>query len=47
MSASLDGPEFTALEEQVQAALAKEPRKEPELARRGGRAQREGCTAHS
>ncbi|MBW8707638.1 hypothetical protein MBT84_49175 [Streptomyces sp. MBT84] len=28
-----DGPEFTALEEQVRAALQRKPRKEPDLAR--------------
>ncbi|MGW2651841.1 phosphoadenosine phosphosulfate reductase [Streptomyces sp. NPDC001393] len=39
-----DGPEFTALEEQVRAALKKEPRKQPELARRGGRALCDGCS---
>ncbi|MCX5251931.1 phosphoadenosine phosphosulfate reductase [Streptomyces sp. NBC_00201] len=42
-----DGPEFTALTKQVRAALQKEPRKEPELARHGGRALCEGCTVHS
>ncbi|MEU0949846.1 phosphoadenosine phosphosulfate reductase [Streptomyces canus] len=42
-----DGPEFTALEDQVRAALKKEPRKEPELARGSGRALCDGCTAHS
>ncbi|MET7899066.1 hypothetical protein [Streptomyces mirabilis] len=40
-------PEFTALQEQVRQALKKDPRKEPELARRGGRDLRDGCTAHS
>lgn len=42
-----DGPEFTALTKQVRAALQKEPRKEPELARHGGRALCDGCTVHS
>ncbi|NUK21659.1 phosphoadenosine phosphosulfate reductase [Streptomyces lunaelactis] len=42
-----DGPEFTALQKQVRQTLRKEPRKEPELARRGGRALCDGCTAHS
>ncbi|MFD7283480.1 hypothetical protein ACFV80_42460 [Streptomyces sp. NPDC059862] len=41
-----DGPEFIALQEQVRAALRKTPRKDPELARRGGRALCDGCTAH-
>ncbi|WP_229848963.1 phosphoadenosine phosphosulfate reductase [Streptomyces melanogenes] len=41
-----DGPEFTALQEQVRAALKQRPRKEPQLARRSGRAQCDGCTAH-
>ena len=40
-----DGPEFTALEEQVRAALKREPRKEPDLARDGGRALCDGCAA--
>ncbi|MGW2563413.1 phosphoadenosine phosphosulfate reductase [Streptomyces sp. NPDC001514] len=38
-----DGPEFTALEEQVRAALEKEPRKEPDLARRARRTRRSPC----
>ncbi|WP_233415873.1 phosphoadenosine phosphosulfate reductase [Streptomyces sp. N35] len=39
-----DGPEFTALEEQVRAALSYEPRKEPDLARgRGSRPLCDGC----
>ncbi|MGW7425732.1 phosphoadenosine phosphosulfate reductase [Streptomyces sp. NPDC054813] len=42
-----DGPEFTALTKQVRTALQKEPRKEPELARHGGRALCDGCTVHS
>ncbi|MGW4516420.1 hypothetical protein ACWEO4_31530 [Streptomyces sp. NPDC004393] len=42
-----DGPEFTALKKQVRAALKKKPRKEPELARRAGRALCDGCTVHS
>ncbi|MEU9395784.1 phosphoadenosine phosphosulfate reductase [Streptomyces sp. NPDC048324] len=42
-----DGPEFTALNKQVRAALKKKPRKEPELARRAGRALCDGCTVHS
>ncbi|MCX4596799.1 hypothetical protein OG819_46350 [Streptomyces sp. NBC_01549] len=42
-----DGPEFTALQEQVRQALKKNPRKEPELARRGGRELCDGCTPHS
>ncbi|MFF3249347.1 hypothetical protein ACFYWY_37840 [Streptomyces sp. NPDC002870] len=40
-----DGPEFTALQEQVGAALEKEPRKEPDLARRDGRTPCDGCAA--
>ncbi|WP_406347005.1 hypothetical protein [Streptomyces sp. NBC_00648] len=40
------GPEFTALAKQVRAALQKETRREPELARRGGRALCDSCTAH-
>lgn len=31
----------------MRATLKKEPRKEPELARRGGRALCDGCTVHS
>ncbi|MFM9499748.1 phosphoadenosine phosphosulfate reductase [Streptomyces galilaeus] len=42
-----DGPEFTALQEQVRDTLRKEPRKEPEMARHNGRALCDGCTAHS
>ena len=42
-----DGPEFTTLQDQVRAALEKGPRKEPDLARRRGRAMCEGCTVHS
>lgn len=40
-----DGQEFTALQEQVRAALEKEPRKEPDLARRDGRTPCDGCAA--
>ncbi|MGV9529895.1 hypothetical protein ACWDRM_22065 [Streptomyces cellulosae] len=40
-----DGPEFTALEEQVRAALEEEPRKEPDLARRTRRSPCDGCAA--
>ncbi|WP_259446188.1 phosphoadenosine phosphosulfate reductase [Streptomyces geysiriensis] len=39
-----DGPEFTALQDQVRQALTHEPRKKPELARRPGRALCNGCT---
>ncbi|MER7692429.1 MULTISPECIES: hypothetical protein [Streptomyces] len=42
-----DGPEFTALHEQVRQAPKMDPRKEPELARRGGRALCDGRTVHS
>ncbi|MDV9169811.1 hypothetical protein R6V09_06630 [Streptomyces sp. W16] len=42
-----DGPEFTALQDQVRAALEKKPCKEPDLARRRGRAMCEDCTVHS
>lgn len=42
-----DGPEFTALQEQVRQTLTKDPRKEPEMARHNGRALCDGCTAHS
>ncbi|WP_256255745.1 phosphoadenosine phosphosulfate reductase [Streptomyces sp. MUSC 14] len=42
-----DEPDFTVLRDQVRAALKKEPRKKPELARRGGRALCDGCTIHS
>ncbi|MFG3065464.1 hypothetical protein ACGFYM_44150 [Streptomyces sp. NPDC048231] len=42
-----DGPEFTALEEQVRAALQRKPRKEPDLARRDRRVLCEGCAAHN
>ncbi|WP_406723395.1 hypothetical protein WJ438_00100 [Streptomyces sp. GD-15H] len=42
-----DGPEFTALKNQVRAALRKGPRKEPEMARHNGRALCDGCTAHN
>ncbi|QCX82234.1 hypothetical protein C9F11_43270 (plasmid) [Streptomyces sp. YIM 121038] len=38
-----DGPEFTALEAQVRAALRQEPRRDPLLARSGGRAICDGC----
>ena len=38
-----DGPEFTAVEVQVRAALREKPRKEPELARGGGRPMCDGC----
>ncbi|WP_369383284.1 phosphoadenosine phosphosulfate reductase [Streptomyces sp. cg36] len=41
-----DGPEFTTLVNQVRAALQKEPRKEPQLARENRRALCDGCTAH-
>ncbi|MFJ6636766.1 hypothetical protein ACIQMR_36200 [Streptomyces sp. NPDC091376] len=37
-----DGPEFTALQHQVRAALKKEPRKRPDLARRNRRALCDG-----
>jgi hypothetical protein len=40
-----DGPEFTALEEQVRAALKMEPRKEPDLARRERRLPCDGCAS--
>ncbi|GAB2765749.1 phosphoadenosine phosphosulfate reductase [Streptomyces bullii] len=40
-----DGPEFTALEEQVRAAMEEEPRKEPDLARRARRSPCDGCAA--
>ncbi|MFD7780484.1 hypothetical protein [Streptomyces sp. NPDC059753] len=40
-----DGPEFTALQLQVQAALTMKPRKEPELARDSGRRPMcDGCS---
>ncbi|GGV52450.1 phosphoadenosine phosphosulfate reductase [Streptomyces spectabilis] len=39
-----DGPEFTALEDQVRAALQQEPRKEPKLARGADRALCDGCS---
>ncbi|MFJ7041444.1 hypothetical protein PS783_37090 (plasmid) [Streptomyces enissocaesilis] len=39
-----DGPEFSALQDQVRQALTHEPRKKPELARRSGRALCNGCT---
>ncbi|MFG2691623.1 hypothetical protein ACGFWG_36610 [Streptomyces sp. NPDC048405] len=42
-----DGPEFTALQEQVRQTLKREPRKKPELARRARRALCDGCTAHT
>ncbi|MFJ3213888.1 adenine nucleotide alpha hydrolase family protein [Streptomyces flaveolus] len=42
-----DGPEFTALQEQVRQAIQLEPRKKPELARHTGRALCDGCTAHT
>ncbi|MFF1604840.1 hypothetical protein ACFVYV_46980 [Streptomyces mirabilis] len=42
-----DGPEFTALQEQVRQALKKDSRKEPALGRRGGRALYDGCPACS
>lgn len=41
-----DGPEFTALEAGTGGA-AEGARKEPELARRAGRAWCDGCTVHS
>ncbi|MGW0314083.1 phosphoadenosine phosphosulfate reductase [Streptomyces flavidovirens] len=40
-----DGPEFAALQVQVRAALKKEPRKEPDLARRDRRTPCDGCAA--
>ncbi|MFJ3310872.1 phosphoadenosine phosphosulfate reductase [Streptomyces sp. NPDC086549] len=40
-----DGPEFTALQQQVRAALEKDPRKEPDLARRDARVPCDGCAA--
>ncbi|MGW5657223.1 phosphoadenosine phosphosulfate reductase [Streptomyces humi] len=40
-----DGPEFAALQGQVRAALALEPRKRPDLARRSSRPLCDGCTA--
>lgn len=40
-----DGPEFTALEEQVRAALEEKPRKKPDLARRTRRSPCDGCAA--
>ncbi|MFD9464261.1 phosphoadenosine phosphosulfate reductase [Streptomyces sp. NPDC060027] len=40
-----DGPEFTALQIQVRAALQLEPRKLPDLARDRGRALCNGCAA--
>ncbi|MGW5463724.1 hypothetical protein [Streptomyces sp. NPDC003996] len=45
MVCSDDGPEFTALEEQVRAALEEEPRKEPDLARRTRRSPCDACAA--
>ncbi|MFJ1839971.1 phosphoadenosine phosphosulfate reductase [Streptomyces sp. NPDC088175] len=42
-----DGPEFAALQHQVRAALKKAPRKEPELARHGGRAPCDGCAVRN
>ncbi|MEU6511025.1 hypothetical protein [Streptomyces sp. NPDC046942] len=39
-----DGPEFTALEDQVRAALRNKPRKEPNLARGSGRPMCDGCS---
>ncbi|WP_205523211.1 hypothetical protein [Streptomyces sp. RLB3-17] len=42
-----DGPDFTALQEQVRERLKKDPRKEPEMARRSGRALCDGCTDHN
>ncbi|GAA0680196.1 hypothetical protein GCM10009536_08260 [Streptomyces thermocarboxydus] len=45
MVCSDDGPEFTALEEQVRAALEDEPRKEPDLALRTRRSPCDGCAA--
>ncbi|MET8291490.1 phosphoadenosine phosphosulfate reductase [Streptomyces sp. NPDC005132] len=41
-----DGPDFTALQDQVRAALKVEPRKLPDLARDGGRALCSGCAVH-
>ncbi|MGW7667492.1 hypothetical protein ACWGJX_10150 [Streptomyces sp. NPDC054775] len=40
-----DGPEFTALEEQVRAALQRKPRKEPDLACHDRGVLCEGCAA--
>ncbi|MFF2386987.1 phosphoadenosine phosphosulfate reductase [Streptomyces sp. NPDC058108] len=40
-----DGPDFTALQQQVRAALEVEPRKTPDLARNSGRALCNGCTS--
>ncbi|WP_202919855.1 hypothetical protein [Streptomyces adustus] len=40
-----DGPEFTALEEQVRAALEEKPRKKPDLARRTRRSPCDGYAA--
>ncbi|MEU8952033.1 phosphoadenosine phosphosulfate reductase [Streptomyces sp. NPDC048489] len=39
-----DGPDFTALQQQVRAALQVEPRKEPDFARRNRRLPCDGCT---
>ncbi|MFF1517068.1 phosphoadenosine phosphosulfate reductase [Streptomyces sp. NPDC058305] len=41
-----EGPEFTALQAQVRAALKLEPRKEPDLARKRGRVLCGDCAAH-
>ncbi|MFE3268901.1 phosphoadenosine phosphosulfate reductase [Streptomyces sp. NPDC059215] len=40
-----DGPDFTALQQQVRTALEVEPRKTPDLARDSGRALCNGCTS--
>ncbi|MER5430293.1 hypothetical protein [Streptomyces sp. NPDC002588] len=40
-----NGREFTALQKQVRAALQKEPRKEPDPARRDARVLCDGCAA--
>jgi hypothetical protein len=40
-----DGPEFTALEDQVRASQREKPRKAPGLARRTQRSGGDGCAA--
>jgi hypothetical protein len=42
-----DGPDFTALQQQVRAALKNDPRKAPDLARTSGRALCDGCAGRS
>jgi hypothetical protein len=42
-----DGPDFAALQAQVRGALKLEPRKEPDLARKRGRALCNNCAAQN